>query len=147
MRKNVTDSMGEEPGIKLPTSVGTQKRIENSRKTSTSASLTMLKRLTVQITENQKFLKGRKYKSTLTTSCEACIQVKKQQLGPDTEVQTGSKLVKEHIKTVYCHHAYLTYMQSISCEMLGWLKHKMDSRWLGAISIPSERQMTPYGRK
>ena len=52
-----------------------------------------------------------------------CMQVKKQQLEPDMEQQTYSKLGKEYIKAVYHHLAYLTYMQSTSCEMLGWMKH------------------------
>ena len=56
------------------------------------------------------------------------MQVKKQQLEPDTEQQTGSKLGKEYIKAVYCHPAYLTYMQSTSFEMPGWMKHKLESR-------------------
>ena len=59
------------------------------------------------------------------------MQVKKQQLEPDVEQQTGSKLGKEYIKTVYCHHAYLIYMQSTSWEMLGWVKHKLESRLQG----------------
>ena len=71
------------------------------------------------------------------------MQVKKQQLELVMERQTGSKLGKEYIKAVYCHPAYLTYMQSISCEMLGWLKHKLGSRLLGEISITSDMQMTP----
>ena len=62
-----------------------------------------------------------RYQTTLPTSWEICMQVKKQQLEPDMEQQTGSKLGKENIKTVYCHCAYLTYMQSLSCEMLGWM--------------------------
>ena len=57
--------------------------------------------------------------------------------------QTGSKLGKEHFKAVYCHPAYLTYMQSASCEMLGWMKHKLESRLLGEISITSDTQMIP----
>ena len=61
------------------------------------------------------------------------MQVKKQQLDLDMEQQTGSKLVKEYVKAVYCHPAYLTYMQSISGEMLGWMKHKLESRLLGEI--------------
>ena len=61
----------------------------------------------------------------------------------DTEKWTGSKLGKEYVKAVYCHSAYLTYMQSISCEMPGWMKHKLESRFLGEISITSDRQMTP----
>ena len=67
----------------------------------------------------------------------------KQQLELDMEQQTGSKSGKEYIKTVYCHLAYLTYMQSISCEMPGWMKHKLESRLLGEISITSDTQMTP----
>ena len=71
------------------------------------------------------------------------MQVKKQQLELDMEQQTGSRLGKEYIKTVYCHPAYLTYMQSTSCEMLGWMKHKLESRLQGEISIASDMQMTP----
>ena len=61
----------------------------------------------------------------------------------DMEQLTGSKLGKEYDKAVYCHRAYLTYMQSISCEMLDWMKHKLESRLLGEISITSDMQMTP----
>ena len=61
-----------------------------------------------------------------------CMQVKKQQLQVDMK-QTGSKLGKEYVKAVYCHAAYLTYMQSTSCEMLGWMKHKLETRSLGEI--------------
>ena len=76
------------------------------------------------------------------------MQVKKQQLEPDMEQQTGSKSGKEYIKAVYCHLAYLTYMQSTSCEVPGWMKHKLESRLPGEISITSDMQMTPpYGRK
>ena len=69
--------------------------------------------------------------------------VKKRQLEPDMEQQTGSKSRKEYIKAVYCHPDYLTYMQSTSCEMLGWMKHKLESRLPGKISIISDMQMTP----
>ena len=71
------------------------------------------------------------------------MQVKKQQLEVNMEQQTGSKLGKEYVKAVYCHPAYLTYMQSTSCKMLGWMKHKLESRLLGEISITSDMQMTP----
>ena len=71
------------------------------------------------------------------------MQVKKQQLELDMEQQTGSKLGKEYIKAVYCHLAYLTYMQSTSCEMLGWMKHKLESRLLGEVSITSDMKMIP----
>ena len=70
------------------------------------------------------------------------MQVKKQQLKPDMEQWTGSKLGKEYNKAVYCHPAYLTYMQSTSCEMWGWMKHKLESR-LPEVSITSDMQMTP----
>ena len=65
-------------------------------------------------------------------------KVKKQQLELDMEQWTGSKLVKEYIKAVYCHPAYLTYMQGTSCEMPDWMKHKLESRSLGEISITQE---------
>ena len=77
------------------------------------------------------------------------MQVSKQQLELDMEQQTGSKLGKDYIKALYCHPAYLTYMQSTSWEMLGWRKHKLESRLLGEISTTSEyaeylnMQMTP----
>ena len=70
------------------------------------------------------------------------MQVKKQQLEPDMKQQTGSKLGKEYVKTVYCHPAYVSYMQSTSWEMLGWMKHKLESRMPGEISITSDMQMT-----
>ena len=76
------------------------------------------------------------------------MQVKKQQLEPDVEQQTGSKLGREYNKAGYCHPAYLIYMQSTSCKIPGWMKHKLQSRLLGEISITLDMQMThPYGRK
>ena len=63
------------------------------------------------------------------------MQAKKQQLEMDMEQQTGSKLGKEYVKAVYCHSAYLTHMQSTSCEMPGWMKHKLETRVPGEISI------------
>ena len=71
------------------------------------------------------------------------MQVKKQQLEPDMEQQTSSKLGKEYVKAEYCHPAYLTYMQSTSCEMLGWIKHRLESRLPGEITITSDMQITP----
>ena len=71
------------------------------------------------------------------------MQVKKQQLELDMEQWTGSKLGKEYVKAVYCHPAYLTYMQSTSCRMLGWMKHKLESGLQGEISITSDMQITP----
>ena len=71
------------------------------------------------------------------------MQVKKQQLKLDMEQETGSKLGGEYVKAVYCQPAYLTYMQSISCKMPGWMKHKLESKLPGEISITSDMQMTP----
>ena len=68
--------------------------------------------------------------------------VKKQQLEPDTEQWTGSKLGKEYVKAVFCYSAYLTHMQGTSCETLDWKKHKLESRRLGEISITSDIRMT-----
>ena len=65
------------------------------------------------------------------------MQIKKQQLELCMEQWTGSKLGKEYVKTIYCHLAYLTYMQSTSCEMPGWMKHKLESRLQGEISTTS----------
>ena len=67
------------------------------------------------------------------------MQVKKQQLEPDIEQQTDSKQEKEYIEAVYCHPAYLTYMQS-TCKILGWMKHKLESTLPGEISITSESE-------
>ena len=89
----------EEPEIKLPTSVGSSKKQESSRKTSTTALLTMWKPLTVWITTNcGKFLKRWEHETTLPASWEICMQVKKQQLELDTEQQTGSKSGMEYVK-------------------------------------------------
>ena len=99
------------------------------KKKSTSASLTKLKPLTVWITTNHgKLFKRREYQTTLPFSWETCSQVKKQQLELDTEQWRGSKLGKKYVKAVYCHPAYSTYMKNISCKMLGWMNHKLESR-------------------
>ena len=71
------------------------------------------------------------------------MQVRKQQLEQDMEQQTDSNLGKECLKAIYCYPAYLTYTQSTSCEMPGWMKHKLESRLLGEIPITSDMQMTP----
>ena len=112
----------EEPEIKLPTSVGSSKKHENSRKTSTSALLTVPKPLTVCTTINcGKLWKRWEYQTTWPASVRNLYAVRKQQLEPDMEQQTGSKSGKEYVRAVYCHPAYLTYMQSTSWETLaGW---------------------------
>ena len=70
------------------------------------------------------------------------MRVKKQELEPYMEQLTGSKLEKEYDKAVYCYLAYLPYMQSTSCEMLDWMNHKLESRFLGEISTTSDKEMT-----
>ena len=72
------------------------------------------------------------------------MQIKKQQLEQDMEQQTSSKLGKERDKAVYCHLLYLTYMQSTSCEMPGWMNCKLESSFPGEISTTSDTQMIPF---
>jgi len=111
-----------------------QKKQGNSRKISTSALLIMLKPLSLWITTNYgKFLKRWEFQTTWPASWEICMQIKKQQLKPDLEKQTGSKFRKEYIKAVYCHSAYLIYIQSTLHKILGWIKLKLESRLLGEI--------------
>ena len=134
----------EEPEIQLPTSAGWSKKQESSRKTSISALLTVPKPLTVWITTNcGKLFKRWEYQTTWPASWEICMQVKKQQLELDMEQQTGSKSGKKYVKAVYCHPAYLTYIQSISWEIPGWMKHKLESRLQGEISVTLDTKMTP----
>ena len=71
------------------------------------------------------------------------MQVRKQELELDIEQQTGSKLGKKYVKVVYCNPAYLTSMSNTSCEMLGWMTHKLESRLLGETSTTSDMQMIP----
>ena len=133
----------EESEIKLPISVGSQKKQENSRKISTSASLIMPKPLIVYITTNWKILEDMGIPDHLT-----CL-LRNLHAGQAATVRTGhattdiSKLGKEYMKAVSCHPAYLTYMQSTLCKMLGWMKHKLEPRLPGEISITSDMQMTP----
>ena len=103
----------------------------------------MLKPLTVWITINcEKFFKRWEDQTTLPASWETCTQVKKQQLKQDMEQKTGSKLGKEYVKDIYCHLAYLIYMQSTTCKMPGWLRHKLESRLPGEMSVASDMQLT-----
>ena len=133
----------EERENRFPISTGSSKNQLSSRKISTSPVLTMPKPLTLWITTNRrKFLKRWEYQTTLSASWEICMHIKKQQLELDMEQWSGSTLGKEHVKALLCHSAYLTYMQSTSCEMPGWMKHKLESRLQGEISITSDTQMT-----
>ena len=104
----------------------------------------MPKPLTVWITAScGKFWKRWEYQTTWPASWEICMQVKKQQLELGMEQWTSSKLGKEYVKAVYCHLAYLIHMQSTSCKMLDWMKHKLELRQPGEILITSDMQMTP----
>ena len=133
-----------EPEIKLPTSSGSSKKQESSRKTCISALLTTPKPLTVWITINcGKFWRRWEYQTTWLASWETYMQDRKQQLELDMEQQTGSKYEKEYVKAAYCHPAHLTSMQSTSWKTLGWRKHKLEPRLPGEISITSDMQMTP----
>ena len=125
----------EKPEIKLPTSVGSPKKQESSRKTSSSALMTMSKPLIVWTTTNWKILQEMGIPDHLTCFLRNLMQVKKQQSEPDMKKRTGSKFGKEYIKTVYGHPTYVTSVQSMSCEMLVWMKHKLESTLLGEISI------------
>ena len=133
----------EEPEIKLPTSAGSLKKQESSRKSSISPLLTMPKLLTVWITINRKILKEMGIPDHLIcllrnpyADQEATIKIKH-------ETMDWFQVRKECIKAVYCHPVYLTYMQSTSREMPGWIKHNLESRLQGEISITSDMQMTP----
>ena len=135
----------EEPELKMPASTESQKKQGNPRKTSTFASLTMLKPLTLRITTNcGEFFKRQKYQPRYM-SPEKHVKklVKKQQLEQNVEQQTGSQLEKDYVKAVYCYPTQLTQMQSISCEMPSWIYHKLESRFLEEILITSNLQMTP----
>ena len=90
-----------------------------------------------------KFLKKWEYQTTLPVFWETCLWVKKQQLELGTEQLTGSKLEREDNKDVYCHPAYLTYMQSTSWEMPDWMNHKLELKFLGEISTTSDMQIIP----
>ena len=133
----------EEPEIKLPTSVGPSKKKRVPEK-----HLFLLCWLCQSLwlfgsQQTGKFWKRWECQTTCLASWETCIQVRKQQLELDLEQQTGSKEEKEYVKAVFCNPAYLTYMQSTSWELLGWKKHKLESRLPGEISITSDMQMTP----
>ena len=137
----------EELEIKLPTSAGPYRMQVNSKKTIYFCFIVFVKGWKLFIvcipTNYGKFLKRWDYQTTWSVSWEICMQVKKQQLELGMEKQNGSKWGKVYLKAVYCHPAYLTYMQSTSWERPGWMKHKLQSSFPGAISITSDMQMIP----
>ena len=107
---------GRGPEIKLPT-FGSQKKVREFQNIYFCFT-DYTKAFDCGLKQTGKFLKRWEYQVTLPAFCEACVQVKKQQLEPDMEQWTGSKLGKEYIKAVYCHPAHLIYMQSTSCKTL-----------------------------
>ena len=134
----------EEPNIKLPTSTGSSKKQGSSRKTSTSPLLTIPKPLTVWITTNcGKFLKIWEYQTTRPASWKNLYE------GQEATVRTGLgtkdwfQIGKRVHQGCILSPAYLTSMQSTSYRMLGWMKHKLESRLPGEISITLDMQMTP----
>ena len=133
--------MAEEPETKLPTFVWSERKQGNSRKTSTSGSLTMLKPLTVDHNKLWKILKEIGIQDHLT-----CV-LRNLYAGQEAKVRTRHgtmnrlKLGKEYVKAVYCHLAFLTYMQSTSWDRPGWMNLNLKSRLPGEISIISALQM------
>ena len=127
----------QEPEIKLPTSIGSSKKQESSRKTSNSALLTMPKPLTMWITTNCGTVLKRwnTRPPDLPPEKPVCRSRSNSRnwTWMDLEQQTGSILGKEYVKAVYCHPAYLIYMHNTTCEMPGWMKHKLESRLPGEI--------------
>ena len=117
----------EEPDIKLPTFAGSWRKPRNSRKTSTSVSLTVPRILTIWIITNcGKLLRRWEYQTILSVSWETCMRIKKQQVRPCMEQLIGSGLRKEYNRTVCCHPVCLTYTLSISWEMPGWMSCKLE---------------------
>ena len=115
----------EKPEIKLSTFVGSSKKQESSRKTSTSTLLTTPKPFTVWITINcGKFWKRWEYQTTWPASWEICMQVKRQKLEPDMKQWTGSKLGKEYVNAVYCHPGFFNLYAEYIIWNTRWMKHK-----------------------
>ena len=139
--------MAEEPEIKLPTSIGSQRKQENSRKTSPSALLTTLKPLTVDHNKRCKILKGVGILDYLACLLRNQYAGQESTVRTNMEQQTVSKLGKVYVKAVYCHPAYLTSMQSTSGKMPGWISTKLELGFLGEISTMSNMQMSSLCRK
>ena len=134
----------EEPEIKLSTSVGSSKKQESFRKNIYFCFIDYAKAFDcVDHNKLWRVLQEMEYQTIWPASWEICMEVKKQLLEMDMEQLTSSKSGKEYIKAVYCHPAYLTYMQSTSREMPGWMNHKLESRLPEEVAITSDMQMIP----
>ena len=123
----------EEPEIKLPTSAGSSLKVRELQKNVYFCFIDYANVFVWITVSCRKFWKRWEYQTTWPVSWEICLQARKQWLELDVEQQSGSKQVKEYIKAVYCHPAYLTYMQCTSWETLSWMKHKLESRLPGEI--------------
>ena len=132
----------EEPEIKLPTSLDHGENKGIPEKSSTSASLPMLKLFIVWITTDWKILKERGISEHLTCLLRNLYAGQEAQLELDMG-QWMVRLVKKYVKVIYCHPVYLNYMQGTSHKMLGWMNHKLKSGLLGEISIASDMYMMP----
>ena len=131
----------KEPEIKLPKSIQSSKKSREFQKISTSALLSVSKPLTgSQQTVENSSRDGNTRTPYLPPEKPVCNHV---QLELDMEQQTSSKLGTKYIKAVYPHPSYLICMQSTSCKMPGWMRHKLESRFPGEISITSDTQLTP----
>ena len=138
--RKMDSEKAEEPEIKLPTSTGSQKKQGNSRKTPTSASLTMLKPVTLQITTNGgKFLKRWEYQTTLPASWEIYIRVKKQQLGLDMEQKNWERSTSR----LYLSPCLFNFYAEHIMQNARWMNHMLESRLPGEISTISDTQMIP----
>ena len=134
----------EVPEVNFPTFIGSQRKQWGFSKKSPSASLTTLKAFDcVDCNQLWKILKNMGIPDHFTCLLRNLYPGQEQQLESDMEQQTGSKLGKEYVKAVYCHSTYLTSMKSTSCEMPGWMNHKLESRLPGEISITLDIQMIP----
>ena len=133
----------EEPEIKLPTSIGSIEKAREFQKNIYFCFIDYAKAFDyVDHNKLWKILQEMEYQTIWPASWEICMEVKKQQLEQDMEQQTGSKSGKEYVKAIYCHLTYLTYIQSTSREIPGWMKHKLESSLPGEISITSDVEMT-----
>ena len=133
----------EEPEIKLPTSIGSYKKAREFRKNIYFCFIVYAKAFDcVDHKELWKIFKEMGLPDHLTCLLWN-LRTVQESVELDMEQLRGSQLEKEYIKAVYCHPAHLIYMQSTSCEMPGWMKHKLESRLPGEISITSDMQMTP----
>ena len=132
----------EKSEIKFPTSFGSENKQENSSKNIYFCFIDYTKHLTMWMKNCGKLLKRREHQTTLTVSCETCLKIKntgRTVHGTKDWFKIGKGVHQFYIMSP----VYLTSLQSTSCKMLGWMKHKLESRLLGKISIASDRQMTP----